>query len=66
MTYAFTSERCAEEFVAFLEEEYELEVDVLSYLHVDVDESELPGEEALSLDRINEKAEELGAADSLL
>lgn len=67
MTYAFTSERGAEDFVAFLADEYSLDVEILSFLHVEVDESEFSGEGKLeALDQIEEMAVKCGAEDVLL
>ena len=65
MMYAFTSEKGANRFVDFLAEEMSVEAEVLSYLHVEVDESELPGDPEV-FSRIEEMAEQCGADSVLL
>ncbi len=65
MTYAFTSEKGAGKFVDFLAEELGVETDVLSYLHVEIEETELPYDPEV-FSRIEEMATECGAEDVLL
>lgn len=67
MTFAFMTEKGAERFVSFLAEEFDLDVDILSFLHVEVDDDEFSGENELrDLDRIQAMAERCGAEDVLL
>lgn len=67
MTFAFTSEKGAESFVEWLADEFSLDVEILSYLHVEVDEDEFSGEGELeNLDKVYAKAKECGAEDVLL
>lgn len=65
VTYAFTSERGAEEFCELIADQFSIETEVLSYLHVEVDESELPGDPEV-FDKIATLAERCGAEDVLL
>ncbi len=65
MTFAFMSETGAEEFVAFMSDEFELEVEVGSYLHIEIDDAEL-GEDQDALDMLVHVARKLGAQDVLL
>lgn len=65
MTYAFTSERGAENFCELMADQFSVETEVLSYLHVEVDESELPGDPEV-FDKIAALAEQCGADDVLL
>jgi hypothetical protein len=65
MTFAFTSEAGAERFVEFLASAFEIESEVLSYLHVEIYEEDLPTDER-SLALIESRAEEYGADSVLL
>jgi len=65
MTFAFMSESGAEEFVAFMSDEFELEVEVGSYLHIEIDDAELD-EDPDALDMLVHVARKLGAQDVLL
>jgi len=65
MTFAFMSETGAEEFVAFMSDEFELELIVGSYLHVEIDDDELD-EDPDALDMLVHLARKLGAQDVLL
>ena len=65
MTYAFTSESGAERFCELVADQFLIETEVLSYLHVEVEESELPGDPEV-FDRLATLAEQCGAEDVLL
>ncbi len=65
MTYAFMSESGAERFCELLADQFSVEAEVLSYLHVDVDESELPADPEV-FDRLATLADQCGAEDVLL
>lgn len=66
MTFAFMSESGAEEFVAFMSNEFELEVAVGSYLHVEIDDAELNEEDQDAMEMLVHEARKLGAQDVLL
>ena len=66
MTFAFMSESGAEEFVAFISEEFELEVEIGSYLHVEIDDSEFDEVDLDTLEWLTHEARKLGAQDVLL
>lgn len=66
MTFAFVSEKGAEEFVAWLEEEYDYETEILSFLHVEVETDEFYPEELQVADAIQAMADRCGAQDVLL
>jgi hypothetical protein len=65
MTFAFTSEAGAERFVEFLASAFEIEAEVLSYLHVEICEEDLPGDDQC-IALIESKAEEFGSDTVLL
>ena len=65
MTYAFTSESGAERFCELLADQFSVEAEVLSYLHVEVDESELSADPEV-FDRLATLADQCGAEDILL
>lgn len=66
MTFAFMSESGAEEFVAFMSDEFELEVEVGSYLHVDIDDSDLDEDDQDAMEMLLHEARKLGAQSVLL
>ena len=59
MLFRFVSEKAAEDFIRFMADEYELEVDLNAYLHVEVPPEEFEDEDAL--DVLHEEAERFGA-----
>ena len=59
MLFRFVSEEAAEEFIRFVGDEYELEVDLNAYLHVEVPPEEFEDEDALNM--LFEEAERFGA-----
>lgn len=65
MTYAFTSEKGAENFCELMADMLSIETEVLSYLHVEIDEADLPGDPEV-FDKIATLAEQCGADDVLL
>lgn len=65
MTFAFTSEKGAERFCELIADQFSIETDVLSYLHVEVEESELPGDPEV-FDKLADLADQCGAEDILL
>lgn len=65
MTYAFTSESGADRFVEWLANEMSVESQVLSYLHVEIDDTDIPSDPE-ECGRIDSMAEECGCADVLL
>jgi hypothetical protein len=65
VTYAFTSESGAEKFCELVADQFLVETEVLSYLHVEVDESELPADPEV-FDRLSILADHCGAEDVLL
>jgi len=66
MTFAFMSERGAEEFVAFMSDEFELELEVGSYLHIEIDDAELDVDNHDAMEMLVHEARKLGAQDVLL
>lgn len=58
MVFKFISEKAAEDFVRYMEDEYELEVEIGSYLHIEVPSEEFTSEEALL--KLYHEAEEHG------
>ena len=62
MLFRFVSEKAAEDFIKFMGDEYELEVDLNAYLHVEVPSEEFEDEDAL--DVLHEEAERFGAYDA--
>lgn len=65
MTFAFTSESGAERFCELVADQFSIETEVLSYLHVELDDSELPGDPEV-FDTIATLAEQCGASETLL
>lgn len=59
MLFRFVSEKAAEEFIRFIGDEYELEVTLDAYLHVEVASSDFNGPDALT--KLYEDAERFGA-----
>jgi hypothetical protein len=47
LIFKFVSEKAAEDFVRFIENEYELEVHINAYLHIEVPSEEFDDQEAL-------------------
>jgi hypothetical protein len=66
MTFAFMSERGAEEFVDFIATEFDLDIEVGSYLHVEIDDSDLDEEDHEAMEWLAYEAKKLGAQDVLL
>jgi len=56
---SFVSERAAEEFIRFMEDEYELELELNAYLHIEIPSEEFVSEPALM--KLHEEAERFGA-----
>jgi hypothetical protein len=65
MTYAFTSESGAERFVEMLADELCIDTEILSFLHVEIDDAELPSDPEV-YGRIEALAEQCGADGVLL
>jgi hypothetical protein len=59
MLFRFVSEKAAEDFIRFVADEYEVELELNSYLHVEVDYDDFPQEEASF--HVAEEAERFGA-----
>jgi hypothetical protein len=62
MLFRFVSEKAAEEFIRFIGDEYELELNLDAYLHVEVPSSEFDGPDALL--KLYEEADRFGAYDA--
>ncbi len=58
LIFKFVSEKAAEDFVRFIENEYELEVHINAYLHIEVPSEEFDDQEALL--RLYHEAEDHG------
>ena len=61
MLLRFVSEKSAEEFIQFMGDEYELELDLNAYLHVEIPPEEFEDEGALL--KLYEEADRFGAYD---
>ena len=66
MTFAFMSESGAEEFVAYMSDEFELDLEVGSYLHVEIDDAALDEDDQDAMEMLIHEARKLGAQDVLL
>ena len=60
MLFRFVSEKAAEDFIRFVADEYEVELELNSYLHVEVDYDDFEEEASFNL---SEEAERFGACD---
>lgn len=60
--FRFVSEKAAEEFIRFIGDEYELEVNLDAYLHVEIASEEFDGPDALL--KLYEEADRFGAYDA--
>ena len=58
MLFRFVSEKAAEDFIKFVADEYEVELELNSYLHVEVDWDDFQEEASFNL---SEEAERFGA-----
>lgn len=59
LLFRFVSEKAAEDFIQFMASEYELDVELNAYLHVEVLSEEFEDVEALI--KLHEEAERFGA-----
>ena len=59
MLLRFVSEKSAEDFISFMGDEYELEVELNAYLHVEVPADDFEDEGAML--KLHEEAERFGA-----
>ena len=59
MVLSFVSEKAAEEFIQFVGNEFEVELELNAYLHIEIPDYEFPEQEAF--DELCEEAEKFGA-----